>query len=148
MQDRRTHPQDRRFPADARSVRDARRFVQRALAHDDDLATRAALIVSELAGNAVVHASSPYTVRIAVDPVVVRGEVRDGDHHLPAPGRTTAARAFDGRGGRGLVIVEAMADRWGARPDEHGGKVVWFELDVPGGGHGAARAGLTDPGAG
>ena len=142
MQDRRTHSQERRFPADARSVRDARQFVQRALAHDDDLATRASLIVSELAGNAVVHASSPYTVRIAVDPVVVRGEVHDGDHHLPAPGRTTAARAFDGHGGRGLVIVDAMADRWGARPDGHGGKVVWFELDEQESGGHLASGGL------
>ena len=34
--------------------------------------------------------------------------------------------------GRGLHLVEAMADRWGVEPDGRGlGKTVWFELDVP-----------------
>ena len=32
--------------------------------------------------------------------------------------------------GRGLQLVQAIADRWGAE-DHHGGKRVWFELDVP-----------------
>jgi anti-sigma regulatory factor (Ser/Thr protein kinase) len=144
VQDRRTHPQERQFPPDARSVRAARQFVQLALADDDDLATRAALIVSELAGNAVVHASSSYTVRIAVGAAVVRGEVVDGDRRLPMPRRANKIPSSDGHGGRGLVIVDAMADRWGARPEEHGGKVVWFELDVPDG-HGTPTAGLPEP---
>ena len=134
VQDRRAYSHERRFPPDVRSVRDARTFVQQVLADDDSRATRAALIVSELAGNAVVHAASPYTVRIAVDGEMIRGEVHDDDLHLPTLGGTTPVPAAAAHGGRGLVIVAAMADRWGARPDRHGGKggkVVWFELDVP-----------------
>ena len=99
-----------------------RSFVHQVLgsstAYDEELASRAALIVSELAGNAVVHAGSPYTVRIAAHGDVVRGEVRDEDRHLPTPRSTTAARASSAPGGHGghvgrcLGIVEAMADRW------------------------------------
>ncbi len=151
MQDRRIHSEERRFPPDGRSVRDARMFVQEvlgsAIAYDEELASRAALIVSELAGNAVVHAGSPYTVRIEAHGAVVRGEVRDEDRHLPTPRSTKAARPSGGdggHGGRGLVIVGAMADRWGAEADGHGGKIVWFELDVTD----AAVRGLHDPGAG
>lgn len=152
MQDRRIHSEERRFPPDGRSVRDARMFVHHflgshdfvgsraaAVDEDDELAGRVALIVSELAGNAVVHAASPYTVRIEDHDGVIRGEVRDDDRHLPFPRSTSvprAPRASGGttvpgaHGGRGLVIVDAMADRWGAEPDGHGGKIVWFEVDA------------------
>jgi anti-sigma regulatory factor (Ser/Thr protein kinase) len=154
VQDRRIHSEERRFPPDGRSVRDARMFVQQVLGSatssdmcDEELAGRAALIVSELAGNAVVHAGSPYTVRVEVQRAVVRGEVFDEDRHLPKPRSAMGARdsnGHDGHGGRGLVIVDAMADRWGAEADGRGGKVVWFELDVTDSG----MRGLPDPGAG
>ena len=147
MQQRRTHSEERRFPPDARSVREARHFVQGVLSDDEDLAANAALVVSELAGNAVVHTTSSFTVRIAVGRAVVRGEVADGDRHLPVVG-SIAARAFAGPGGRGLVIVDAVSARWGARPDGHGGKVVWFELDVPRRVPGAGNSGLRNSGMG
>jgi hypothetical protein len=55
-------------------------------------------------------------------------EVEDPSTELPIPGE---AGPFDVHG-RGLVIVEALADEWGAHlTDDMGGKVVWAAFDVP-----------------
>ena len=68
-------------------------------------------------------------MRITRDGRAVRGEVADGRGHGPwfvdCDSRREPARA---EGGRGLVIVQASADRWGVLPDGDG-KVVWFEID-------------------
>lgn len=139
----------RTFAPDARSVRDARAFVTLVLerARDsDDVIMRAVMIVSELAGNAVLHAATDYSVCITRQGDTVRGEVADANRQLPR----RADRPRD-VGGRGLVIVAAAADRWGMEP-EPDGKVVWFEIDEPidgpGAGDGRAEAsGLrTSPG--
>ncbi|MFN8028655.1 MAG: ATP-binding protein [Acidimicrobiia bacterium] len=119
----------RRFAPDARSVRDARAFVTDVLeqAHDtDDVIMRAVMIVSELAGNAVLHAATTYAVRIGRRGDTVRGEVADANGQLPR--RASRPRET---GGRGLLIVAAAADRWGVRR-EAGGKIVWFEIDETG----------------
>ncbi|MGK5632494.1 ATP-binding protein [Streptomyces sp. URMC 123] len=91
----------------------------------------AELLASELVTNALVHTDRGAEVTATVLPGRVGRtedrllvEVRDFASRGPAP------RTPDGEGthGRGLVLVQSLADAWGARP--HGtGKVVWFELD-------------------
>jgi anti-sigma regulatory factor (Ser/Thr protein kinase) len=83
-----------------------------------------ALLVSEVATNAVIHAYGPeIRVRVLDLGVRLRVEVWDGSPALPVPRRAQASA----EGGRGLGLVEAQADRWGvdARLD---GKTFWFEV--------------------
>jgi CheY-like chemotaxis protein len=113
------------LPADRRSAGRARRFIRDALAAvDEHLIDSVQLLVSELVTNAVVHASSSPTVEVRLTEATVRVEVHDDD---PTP---PAAREPDlsAPGGRGLLILDRVASRWGTDTDEDG-KVVWFELD-------------------
>jgi len=81
------------------------------------------LVVSELVTNAVRHAATDLRLRVVADPELLRVEVEDGSPALPAPGQPGP---FDA-GGRGLPLVEAIADRWGAEATATG-KLVWAEL--------------------
>jgi anti-sigma regulatory factor (Ser/Thr protein kinase) len=89
------------------------------------VADQAQLIVSELVTNVIRHATGhEATVRLEqhADRLVVA--VVDPDS---APPRVTRA-ALDDEGGRGLHLVDAVADRWGTRTLVSGGKIVWCEL--------------------
>lgn len=77
------------------------------------------LLASELATNVVVHAQTPFTVRVLPSDGTVRLEVSDGSSILPAV-QDLATFKF------GLRIVESMSDRWGIESDESG-KTVWVE---------------------
>jgi anti-sigma regulatory factor (Ser/Thr protein kinase) len=84
-----------------------------------DVAERVELLVSEVATNAVRHTVGPrFTVRLDVDSGV-RAAVHDD---APEEPQLRQARAWD-TGGRGMHLVEAMADAWGTRA-ERGGKWV------------------------
>jgi anti-sigma regulatory factor (Ser/Thr protein kinase) len=80
------------------------------------------LVVSELATNAVRHAATPYEVAVRVFPTV-RVEVSDASPDRPAPARDQKSRP----NGRGLLIVDKCAERWGVDALPHG-KVVWAEV--------------------
>ncbi|WP_306820005.1 hypothetical protein [Streptomyces sp. DSM 40750] len=54
----------------------------------------------------------------------VRVEVGDGSEQLPVVREDLASEAV---GGRGLVLLDAVADKWGVGPRLAGGKTVWFE---------------------
>jgi anti-sigma regulatory factor (Ser/Thr protein kinase) len=85
----------------------------------------AALVLSELVGNAVRHATGPsLQVRLCRSGQVVRIAVSDGSSTPPRPREA----ADDDESGRGMHIVAALSRGWGwePRPD---GKVVW--ADVP-----------------
>lgn len=111
-----------RFPADPAGARAARRFTRQALWDLGPVAEVAELLVSELATNVVRHAATPFTVVVEPgDPV--RVVVSDG---VAADLRATAADG-DATSGRGLMILDALAHRWGVDATE-GGKHVWFEL--------------------
>jgi MEDS: MEthanogen/methylotroph, DcmR Sensory domain len=89
-----------------------------------DLADDTALVVTELAANAMVHAGTGFTVDLAAGPDVLRISVRDGSP-LP-PG--AAAGGLPAVPLHGLGAVATLARRWGVEPLGHSGKSVWVEL--------------------
>jgi anti-sigma regulatory factor (Ser/Thr protein kinase) len=113
------------FPAVPESVGAARRFTRAALHRHGihpDIVDTATLLVSELATNAVVHATSTIQLRIDVGDEI-RVEVRDASVDAPE----VAELGPNGESGRGLAIVTTLADHWDWSPRPPG-KVVWFEL--------------------
>ena len=84
----------------------------------------AVLLVSELATNAVAHAKSSFEVVVAADAQHLRVEVCDADPGIPQVQWVPAGATS----GRGILIVETLAEAWGVTPQEGGGKAVWFEL--------------------
>jgi len=115
------------LPGSTSSVPAARRFVESivtAWGHPD-LGWSAALVVSELAGNAALHARTPFTVTVdSGADNTVRVEVSDGSRRLPQQ-RAYGPQATTGRG---LRLVEDIAASWGVM-DRDGGKTVWVVLD-------------------
>lgn len=115
----------RTFPAQPESVAAARRFVERVLdaqGLDGELREAAVLLASELVTNAVLHARSEMLVRVEVEHRL-RVEVRDANPRVPQASEVP----LEALSGRGLHLVEALADQWGIEPGPDG-KVVWFEL--------------------
>lgn len=118
------------MPLDPQSVALARRWIRHTLDRWGlgDLADAAAQIASELTTNAIVHADpdSSVVLLLMFAAGTLRLEVRDRDRqNLPLPKNPTPTEID----GRGLVIVEAIADRWGVRVTSSG-KSVWTELDT------------------
>jgi hypothetical protein len=89
-----------------------------------DLADDAALVVTELAANAVVHARTGFIVDLAAGPHVLRISVRDASPLPPS----AAAAGLPAVPLHGLGAVDALASRWGVDPLGHSGKSVWVEL--------------------
>jgi anti-sigma regulatory factor (Ser/Thr protein kinase) len=113
------------FPWDLVSVAASRRFVTETLASWGlpQVVDDAALIVSELATNAVLHARSPFTVLLSWEAGILCISVLDDSASVPSvkhPSTTTIS-------GRGLRLVAAVARRWGTDRDGNG-KLVWAEL--------------------
>jgi serine phosphatase RsbU (regulator of sigma subunit)/anti-sigma regulatory factor (Ser/Thr protein kinase) len=88
----------------------------------EDVAFTTELMVSELVTNAIRHARTPGKLRIILERESLICEVSDGSLTSPHLRR---ARTFD-EGGRGLLIVAQLAQRWGTRYD-HDGKTIWAE---------------------
>ncbi|MER5634028.1 ATP-binding protein [Streptomyces nitrosporeus] len=95
----------------------------------------AAHVVAELAANATVHGRVPgrdFRLRLAVrHGELLRIEVTDtrSERLPPAPGASPAPGS-DTEYGRGLLIVGALADRWGVILGPVPAKTVWAELDL------------------
>lgn len=114
------------LPLEASAARAARWFVDRQLARQgvaEDRRELARLLTSELVTNAVRYGGPPLSVGVRIGPDRVRIEVRDGTGALPR----LAPVGPDGEGGRGMLLVAGLADRWGAELRDIG-KVVWYEL--------------------
>jgi PAS domain S-box-containing protein len=111
------------LPADPAVVGDARKQVGTQLAGWglDDAAFVTGLIVSELVTNAIRYGESPIQLRLIRDRTLIC-EVSDGSSTAPHLRR---ARAFD-EGGRGLLLVSQLTERWGTRQTQHG-KTIWAE---------------------
>ncbi len=116
----------RRFPRVPESVPTARRFIRETLRGQPvELVDTVELMVSELAANCVLHARTDFEVAVSLQDRL-RIEVRDdsGAHpelQSPAP---------EDRSGRGLRIVQALADSWGIAWAPSG-KTVWAVLELP-----------------
>lgn len=109
-----------------RSVGRARRFCTSTLTElgaPPDIVSTCVLLVSELATNVVLHARTPFTVSIELDPQL-RVEVRDGDPRMPHP----REYSIEAASGRGLRLVRTLSRSSGAERSAEG-KMVWFELD-------------------
>jgi CheY-like chemotaxis protein len=113
--------------ADEDSPRRARRFVQQTLSGwSDGLPVEdVSLMVSELVTNAVMHARSHSQLLLHLDQSVLRVEVHDWGGGVLVRRDPTPTQP----GGRGLLIVQSLSQRWGTQSHE-GGKVVWFEIDA------------------
>jgi Histidine kinase-like ATPase domain len=114
------------FDAGADAPRRARRLVVDALRQwgaADRLVGDVALLVSELATNAVRHADSCFSVTVRTCGATLRIAVRDG-----APLAGTAHEAWlIPQPLHGLSVVDALCLRWGVEDTRHG-KIVWAEL--------------------
>jgi anti-sigma regulatory factor (Ser/Thr protein kinase) len=131
----------RSFPADRNSVRAARHYVAGLLADgtDEAAASDTAIVATELATNAVLHARSGFTLTVSRSPGMTRIAVRDGApvELLAVTGRPVTGPQATGDGvpfhvvrGHGLSVVAQLASRWAVEPLPDG-KVVWAELPTP-----------------
>ncbi len=119
-----------RLSDDPQSPRLARRFLTGLLVAwqvQGDVTETAELCLSELVTNAVIHAGTESVLTVYLDDGVLTVQVRD---HGADPGVELIAeedplRVF----GRGLQLVDALADRWGSEHDDHG-TTSWFSLEV------------------
>jgi anti-sigma regulatory factor (Ser/Thr protein kinase) len=132
-----------RFSSTPRGARLARRMCGNRLdawgvPYGSDTHDVLTLLAAELCANAVRHghvSGRDFALLLTADPATrtVRIEVSDTrGERLPVlthPGSSECAE-----GGRGLLLVEALADRWGYDPRPAGcpGKTVWAEYAVPG----------------
>jgi anti-sigma regulatory factor (Ser/Thr protein kinase) len=92
----------------------------------DHLVETARVLTSELVANAMMHGDGPIEVDVWRTDGLVRVAVTDRGDGEPA------LRGVDLQdpGGMGLLIVSTMASSWGVEHPDHGGKRVWFALDL------------------
>ncbi|MFH9474888.1 ATP-binding protein [Streptomyces anulatus] len=117
-----------------RSIPVVRRFARKALVEweCEKRADDVLLCVTELATNALRHGVPPgrgFKVHIYLERIenVLRVELHDsGDGEVCPAGDLPGA---DDEGGRGLLLVAALADKWGVG-ERNPGKIVWCEFDL------------------
>jgi anti-sigma regulatory factor (Ser/Thr protein kinase) len=111
------------LPPSPAAARLARELVRRLTGGPEHV--QVALIVTELVTNAVTHAAAAPTFTAGFDGTTVRVEVFDD-----GPGRPRLCRVdATATSGRGIALVDAVADRWGV-DEVDGGKTVWAEVDT------------------
>jgi anti-sigma regulatory factor (Ser/Thr protein kinase) len=120
---------ERSLPAVPESISEARRIVAEAFPTLPlEQLQLVQLMTSELATNCVLHAGSHYQIKLEGDERRIRVQVTDtasGDIELRSPASTDPH-------GRGLRIVDALADEWGVTPAiGRTGKSVWFTVAIP-----------------
>ncbi|MGW0335706.1 ATP-binding protein [Streptomyces sp. NPDC003011] len=121
-----------RLPRHPRSIGRARTLLREQAASwkvPDEVTETAVLLLSELMTNAYRHAAVPRGREIWARCVLEAGRLRvsvtDADDRLPAIREGSPYEET----GRGLRLVAALADRWGAEPRPCGiGKTVWFDI--------------------
>lgn len=111
------------LPLSAASARIAREMAAHLTGQLDN--TTLGLVVSELVTNAVMHARVAPRLTLSWDGRCVRIEVSDD-----GPGRPVLRRpAPTATSGRGVALVDSLAEHWGVVPGR-GGKTVWAEVRV------------------
>ena len=93
---------------------------------DEDFVYDILLLASELVGNAVRHGGRRVGLSLKHDQGRLTLAVHDGSCVLPSP-----RMPEDQESGRGLTIIDAIADDWGVL-DRSDGKTVWVTLTAPG----------------
>jgi anti-sigma regulatory factor (Ser/Thr protein kinase) len=124
-------PVDVELPAEASSAAAARAVVRALLMGvgeqdpDQQAIDRVLLLTSEVVTNAILHARTPLRLTASVDDGEVVVRVYDSVASLPR------RREYlpDAGTGRGLHLVEELADSWGV-DQTAGGKSVWFAVAV------------------
>ena len=94
----------------------------------DEVIDDASLLATELLSNAVRHGTGLVTLRVEVEQDVVHVRVHDDAAGQPVVKESDPTSI----GGRGLFLVECVADQWGSDPDD-AGKTVWFRLKTENG---------------
>lgn len=104
--------------------------------YDDEISRTGSLLIAELAANAASHGRVPgrsFRLRLLTGPGLLlpatlrievadaRGESVPAAPQLPPPGAES---------GRGLLLVDTLATRWGTVPRSPSGKTVWADLDL------------------
>jgi anti-sigma regulatory factor (Ser/Thr protein kinase) len=117
------------LPKAVASPAEARHLVSRFAAENDlrNESDPALLVLSELVSNAVLHGAEPIEVCVSRDGDLLRIEVSDGGRR--ADGVAMRSRDDPRPGGRGLHIVNSLAQRWGTA-DTDSGKTVWAEIGL------------------
>jgi anti-sigma regulatory factor (Ser/Thr protein kinase) len=114
--------------AEPEQVAEARRLVSDYLRdRGEEDGEVAVLLTSELVTNAILYGHGPLELRAHTEGSALRIEVRDQEPASPPVLRSDAD--LTEIGGRGLQLVDTLADRWGWSAEAEG-KVVWFELDA------------------
>jgi anti-sigma regulatory factor (Ser/Thr protein kinase) len=116
----------RRFEASEDSVGAARRFVTGIISDTPtDVQDSVAVMVSELATNALLHASGGFEVAVDRSELTVSVSVSDRGDGAPV----LQSPKFSEPHGRGLRIVTALSDQWGVSATSDG-KAVWFHINL------------------
>jgi anti-sigma regulatory factor (Ser/Thr protein kinase) len=113
-------------PSVPKSVGDLRRFAVaagRTQGYSGDC-DALALLVSEVATNALLHGRGEVRLHVSGNDRRLRVEVADASNAVPV--RRAAASLAEG--GRGLALLDQLADSWGVDLSPPQGKVVWFEV--------------------
>ena len=118
-----------RLPADIRAPGAARRFVTATLAQHPDAVPVADIltVVSELVTNAVRAGAELIDLHVQIDTTSTRIEVSDNAAGWPTMRHPSPVEAT----GRGLMLVDALAESWGVgeATAPAGGKQVWASVD-------------------
>jgi anti-sigma regulatory factor (Ser/Thr protein kinase) len=116
---------------DLSAVGTARRWAAQEFLRGDDRAgdhelAVLELLVTETVSNAVRHGRGPVTLELTRDPGTggVHVAVHDGGPQTPVLRNVTRHST----GGRGIALVDRLAQAWGTVPDGAAGKTVWFDL--------------------
>lgn len=115
----------RSFLAASSVVPDTRRFLREMLREwgEDGYDFGGSLVLTELVTNVVLHARTPYEVRLVVQDGLLMIEVHDGHAQLPRRRHYEA----DATTGRGMLLVSQLCSGWGVREVDRG-KVVWAHV--------------------
>jgi anti-anti-sigma regulatory factor len=109
------------------AARRARELITEACGRWDrpELAGPACIVATEMVNNVVVHAGTPMVVLLATHGSGLSVAVRDHSPVIPTyTGGPVSPTAY---GGRGMLLIDSVADRWGSLPLADG-KVVWALL--------------------
>ncbi|MFF4602918.1 ATP-binding protein [Streptomyces sp. NPDC001339] len=120
------------LPLHPRAAAQARKVLGSVISHGDTLIDTAALLLSELVSNAVRHAhGTQLRVAIAHDQVkdVIVVAVFDRNPEMRRGTRCSAdGQPDDLETGRGLDLLDALAESWGVATVGDRGKWIWFSL--------------------